>query len=175
MKDIELKLISELMKNSRRTDKELAKAIGASTQAASKTRKKLEKEGYFLEYTTIPNFGKLDYHLFALTFASFKKGLSGREKDDAREQALEQAHTAPLNVVAIERGIGLNHDAVIASFHKDYSSYVKLTQVLKSNPYMDLSKLESFLVNLDDEVRYRPLTLSTLAQHMLTKDDEKKA
>lgn len=175
MKDIELKLISELMKNSRTTDKELAKAIGVSTQAASKTRKELEKEGYFLEYAAIPNFGKLGYHLFALTFASFKKGLSGKQMDDARKQALEQAPTAPLNVVLIERGTGLNHDAVIASFHKDYSSYVKLTQVLKSNPYMDLSKMESFLVNLDDEVRYRPLTLSKLAQHMLTEDDEKKA
>jgi DNA-binding Lrp family transcriptional regulator len=28
MKDVELKLISELMKNSRRNDRELAKAIG---------------------------------------------------------------------------------------------------------------------------------------------------
>ena len=175
MKGVELKLISELMKDSRRTDKELTKAIGASTQAVSKTRKKLEKEGYFLEYTAIPNFGKLGYHLFALTFASFKKGLSGGEMDDTRTQAVERAPIAPLNVVLIERGVGLNHDVVIASFHKGYSSYVKLTQVLKSNPYMDSSKLESFLVNLDDEVRYRPLTLSTLAQHMLTEDDEKKA
>jgi DNA-binding Lrp family transcriptional regulator len=122
MKDIELKLISELMKNSRRTDKELAKAIGASTQAASKTRKKLEKEGYFLEYTAIPNFVKLGYHLFVLTFACFKKDLSGKEMDHARRQALERAITAPLNAVFIERGIGVNHDAVIGSFHKDYSS-----------------------------------------------------
>jgi DNA-binding Lrp family transcriptional regulator len=175
MKGIELKLIYELMKNSRRTDKELAKAIGTFSQAVSKTRKKLENEGYFLEYTAIPNFVKLGYHLFALTFTSFKKDVSVEEMDEARRQALEHVITAPLNAVFIERGIGVNHDAVIGSFHKDYSSYVKLAQVLKSNPYIDSSKLESFLVNLEDEVRYRPFTLSTLAQHMLTENDEKKA
>lgn len=174
MKDIELKLIAEIMKNSRRTDKELAKAIGASTQSASKIRKKLEKEGYFSEYTAIPNFSKLGYHLFALTFTSFKKDLDGKDKDETRKHAVERALTAPLNAVLIERGIGMNHDAVIATFHKDYSSYTNLTQALKSNPYLDSSKHESFLVNLDDGVRYRPLTLLTLAQHMLTEDDEKK-
>jgi DNA-binding Lrp family transcriptional regulator len=31
MKDVELKLISELMKDSRRSDRELAKAIGVSS------------------------------------------------------------------------------------------------------------------------------------------------
>lgn len=175
MKDVELKLVSELMKNSRRTDQELAKAIGVSTQAVSKTRRKLEEDGYFLEYTAIPNFSKAGYHLLALTFTSYKKDLSGKVKDEARRQAAEQAPIALLNAVLIERGFGMNHDAVIASFHKDYSSYTNFTRVLKSNPYLDSSKLESFLVNLDDDVRYRPLTLSTLAQHMLTEDAEKKA
>jgi DNA-binding Lrp family transcriptional regulator len=175
MKDIELKLISELMRNSRRTDKDLAKAIGVSTQAAYKTRKKLEKEGYFLEYTAIPNFSKTGYHLLALTFTSFKKGPSERDRDEARKYAVKQTPTASLNAVLIERGIGMNHDTVIASFHKDYSSYTNFTRVLKSNPYLDSSRLESFLVNLDDDVRYRPFTLSTLAQQMLTDDVGKKA
>jgi DNA-binding Lrp family transcriptional regulator len=174
MKDIELKLISELMRNSRRTDKDLAKAIGVSTQAAYKTRKKLEKEGYFSEYTAIPNFSKAGYHLFALTFTSFKKDLSGKDREEARKYAAKQAPIASLNAVLIERGIGMDHDAVLASFHEDYSSYTNFTRGLKSNPYLDSSKLESFLVNLDDDVRYRPFTLSTLAQHMLTQDAEKK-
>jgi DNA-binding Lrp family transcriptional regulator len=175
MKDIELRLISELMRNSRRTDKELAKAVGITTQGAYKIRKKLEKEGYFLEYTAIPNFSKAGYHLFALTFTSFKKTPSGKDMDAAKEYAVKQAPTASLNAVLIERGIGMNHDAVVASFHKDYSSYASFTRVLKSNPYLDSSNLESFLVNLDDEVRYRPFTLSTLAQQMLAEDAGKKA
>jgi DNA-binding Lrp family transcriptional regulator len=175
MKDIERRLISELMRNSRRADKELAKAVGISTQGAYKIRKKLEKEGYFSEYTVIPNFSKAGYHLFALTFTSFKKDPNGKDKDGAKEYAGVQAPTASLNAVLIERGFGMDRDVVVASFHKDYSSYSSFTRVLKSNPYLDSSKLESFLVNLDDEVRYRPFTLSTLAQQMLTEDAEKKA
>jgi DNA-binding Lrp family transcriptional regulator len=174
MKDIERRLISELMRNSRRADKELAKAVGISTQGAYKIRKKLEKEGYFSEYTVIPNFSKAGYHLFALTFTSFKKDLAGKGRDEVKRYAVGKAPTASLNAVLIERGIGMNHDAVVASFHKDYSSYTNFTRVLKSNPYLDSSRQESFLVNLDDEVRYRPFTLSTLAQHLLKEGAEEK-
>ena len=59
MKEIELKLISELMKNSRRSDRDLAKAIGTSQPTVSRMIGKLEKEGIIKEYTMIPDFGKL--------------------------------------------------------------------------------------------------------------------
>jgi DNA-binding Lrp family transcriptional regulator len=49
MKDIERRLISELMKNSRRSDRELAKALGTSQPTI--TRGKLEREGIIKEYT----------------------------------------------------------------------------------------------------------------------------
>ena len=45
MKDFELKLISELMRNSRIGDRELAKALGASLSRVVRTRRKLEKVG----------------------------------------------------------------------------------------------------------------------------------
>jgi DNA-binding Lrp family transcriptional regulator len=42
MKDVELRLISELMKNSRRSDKELAKVIGVSQPTVTRIRLKLQ-------------------------------------------------------------------------------------------------------------------------------------
>jgi DNA-binding Lrp family transcriptional regulator len=45
MKDSELRLTAELMKNSRRSDRELAKALGVSQPMISRMIKKLEKEG----------------------------------------------------------------------------------------------------------------------------------
>jgi len=45
IKDVELRLISELMKNSRRSDRELAKAISVSQPTVSRMIKKLESEG----------------------------------------------------------------------------------------------------------------------------------
>ena len=56
MKEIEWKLLSELMKDSRRSDRQLARALGVSQPTITRTRTKLEKpeeikatgSGYFL-------------------------------------------------------------------------------------------------------------------------------
>ena len=173
MKDIELRLVSELMKNSCRSDRELAQALQVSQPTVSRTRKKLEKEGYISEYTAIPNFNKIGYHIFALTFFSWKHGLNVEEKEEARKLALEKSPHVADNVVLIERGIGFEHDSFMASFHKDYASYTELLKEARANPYMDTHKLQSFLVDLDDKVHYRYLTFSTLAKHMLEKNQKK--
>jgi DNA-binding Lrp family transcriptional regulator len=44
MKDVELKLISELLKDSHRSDRELAKAVGVSQPTVSRLISKLRKE-----------------------------------------------------------------------------------------------------------------------------------
>lgn len=53
MKDIELRLISELVKNSRRSDRELAKALGISQPTVSRIRVRLEKQG-LIDYSAVP-------------------------------------------------------------------------------------------------------------------------
>jgi DNA-binding Lrp family transcriptional regulator len=173
MKDVDLRLVSELMKNSRRSDRELARALGVSQPTVSRTKARLEKEGYISEYTMIPNFNKLGYHLFALTFFSWKQGVSKNEMEEAIKFAQEKAPSVLSNVVLIERGIGLNYDSFMGSFHKDYSSYTKLISEIKKNPYLNSAKMESFIVNLDDEIHYRTLTFSTLAKHLLETNQEK--
>jgi DNA-binding Lrp family transcriptional regulator len=167
MKDVELRLISELMKNSCRSDRQLAKALGVSQPTVSRTKARLEKEGYVSEYTIIPNFNKIGYHLFALIFFSLKQGVRTSEMEEAIKLAQEKAPSAPSNIVLIERGIGLNYNSFMGSFHKDYSSYTKLMDEIKKNPYLDPARMESFIVNLDDKIHYRTLTFSTLAKHLL--------
>lgn len=51
MKEFELKLISELMKNSRRSDRDLAKAIGSSQPTVTRNRHRLEQQGIIKQYT----------------------------------------------------------------------------------------------------------------------------
>ncbi len=84
MKDTELKLISELMKNSRKSDRELAKVIGVSQPTITRTRARLEKEGYIREYTAIPDFRRLGYEIMAFIFVKPKEGLGAEELQKAR-------------------------------------------------------------------------------------------
>jgi DNA-binding Lrp family transcriptional regulator len=167
MKDVELKLVSELMKNSRRSDRELAQALGVSQPTVSRTIKKLEKQGYFREYTVIPNFRKLGYHLFVLTFFKWKHGLSPKEMENARAWGHKEASSVFPDAIVIERGIGVKYDSFMGSFHKDYASYTKLITEMKTSPYLDKNELLSFIVDLDDETQYRYLTFTTLAKHLL--------
>jgi len=54
----------------------LARAVGVSQPTVSRMIKKLEKEGYIKEYTMVPDFQKLGYHLLALLLIKLKQGLS---------------------------------------------------------------------------------------------------
>ncbi len=73
IKDVELRLISELMKNSRRSDRELAKAIDVSQPTVSRMIKKLESEDIIKEYAMIPDFHKLEFEILAITFFNVEK------------------------------------------------------------------------------------------------------
>jgi DNA-binding Lrp family transcriptional regulator len=176
VKEAELKLVSELMKNSRRSDRELAKVIGVSQPTVSRMIKKLEKEGVIKEYTMMPDFTKLEYELMALTFISFKPTLGREEADKGRTMAQEQVKESPGNIIMLERGIGLNHTGVIISFHKDYSDYTQFIHSFKqastTQAYVD-ENVESFLIDLKDKIRYRPLTLLALANHILRMKEKK--
>lgn len=173
MREIELKLISELMKNSRRSDRDLAKVIGSSQPTVTRTRKRLEKEGYIREYTMIPSFRKLGYRIMALTFA-LSQPLGEEEAEKARKALAESVKDKQFEFIMLERGRGLGFDGVVISFHESYSSYLNVLRWLGQFDFLDLKKIDSFLIDLDDKVRYRPLTLSKLAEHLLSKTTEPK-
>jgi DNA-binding Lrp family transcriptional regulator len=169
MKDVELKLVSELMKNSRRSDRELARAVGVSQPTVSRMIRKLEKTGVIREYSIIPDFVKLGYHIMALTFMKLKKEARTEEIRRMKETILTDFEGGSLlEAVMFERGLGLDCTGVLVSFHEDYSSYIGLKEKTRSYECLDFSGCQSFLISLDDRIHYRPFTFSTLAKHLLT-------
>lgn len=91
MKEAELKLISELMKNSRQSDRELAKAIGVSQPTVTRMRTRLEKEGIIKEYTAIPNFARLGYQIMAVTLAKLEAPATAEVVERTMEIARERS------------------------------------------------------------------------------------
>jgi DNA-binding Lrp family transcriptional regulator len=175
MKETEIKLIAELMQNSRRSDRELAKAVGVSQPTVTRMINKLEKEGYIKEYTIIPDFNKLGYGILALIFVKLKKTLSPEELDKARQTTKEGLTRTARGIVMLERGIGLGYDGVVMAYYPDYASYMQQRNLLKEFPFLEPSEADAFLINLNDKIRHRPLTLSQLAKTMpLPKENKSK-
>jgi DNA-binding Lrp family transcriptional regulator len=166
MKDVELRLISELLKNSRRSDRELAKVLHVSQPTIGRAIKKLEKEGIIREYTILPDFNKLGYHLCALTFADFPTPRDLQAMRRLIEEYGNRLSEIP-QAVMIERGLGEKSNGVVVSLHEDYSDYMKFQGWLKQFSPSSTYQLHSFIVDLDDKIHYRYLTFSTLAKHLL--------
>jgi DNA-binding Lrp family transcriptional regulator len=169
LKDVELKLVAELLKNSRRSDRELAKALKISQPTVTRNRIRLEKEGYLREYTVVPDFVRLGFQLASFILVKLKQDLSAEETEKARKISLkDMAEKAPDEIVLFNRGMGGGYTAVIVSFHKDYSDYTQLVRRIGEYPFVDQSATLNFLVDLNDKIQYRYFTFSTLAKHLLT-------
>jgi DNA-binding Lrp family transcriptional regulator len=166
LKDVELKLIAELMRNSRRSDRDLAKAIGTSQPTVTRIRTRLERDGIIQEYTMIPEFHKLGYEIFALTLASLRPEATREQVEQMRRMGREAAEKVAFESVMIIRGMGTRHQVAIASFHEDYSAYVDFKRMIASYPFVDAANIESFLVTLPDW-QFKSLTFSTLGKHLL--------
>ncbi len=172
MKKLWSKVLAELLKNSKQSDRELAQKLGVSQPTVSRIRGRLEKEGYIKEYTIIPDFSKLGYRIMAITFA-LSRALDKEAAEKARKTIIDSVKNKQFEFVMLERGMGLGFDAVVVSFHKNYASYTKVKEWLSQFEFLDVEKNDSFLIDLDDEMRYRPLTFSTLAKDLLSQAQKK--
>jgi len=166
VKEIEFRLVAELLKDSHRSDRELAKALGVSQPTISRLTERLRKTGVIREYTIIPDFKKLGFHICALTFADF---VTPSDLEAMRRLIAEYGKRLSEipQAVMIERGLGENANGVVVSFHRDYSDYTNFQKWMKQFVSQSKYVLHSFLIDLDDQIHYRYLTFSTLAKHLL--------
>ncbi len=165
LKHTEAAVLSELIANSRRSDRELAKAVGVSQPTVSRMIKRLESDGIVNEYTMIPNFKKLGYTLCAIIFLKLKD-LPPGGIETVREAVKESLSQSRFVILLLERGLGLGRDAVMVCLYKDYTSYAEHKNVIRKFPYIDASEVDSFLIDLCDDVHYRYLTFANLAKDL---------
>src|SRR3972149_8729080 len=95
LKPIDYKLLFELMKDSHRSDRRLAKALGVSQPTVTRRRAMLEKN-YIEGYTIIPKFGQIGFEIAAFTFLKSKlKQKTGQEKEEGLKKMKERRTKHP--------------------------------------------------------------------------------
>ena len=150
-----IKLLFELIKNSKRSDRDLAKILKISQPTVTRLRKVLEKEG-ILQYTIIPDLSYLGFDILALTFSRTKElvhPLWDRGKEWAKEQP---------NVVYVSTGQGIDSDAVLISVHKDYADFVRFYQVFRRDWCKYLEDFKVFLISLSGSMTIKHFTFNYL-------------
>jgi len=160
LKDFELRLIAELVRNCRRSDRELARVLHVSQPTVTRTRGRLEKQG-FVEYGASPNLAKMGYKIMAVVFG---KRDYEKHPEDVFQKAKSFVERHP-NMVFASDGNGLDHDRITISIHKGYSDYSIFMQEMRAE-VKDIMSLESFLIDLTTENVLRPLSLKQLADDL---------
>jgi len=148
-------LLFELMKNSKRSDRELAKNMGISQPTVTRLRRKLEKEA-IEQYTVIPNLAYLGFDIIALTFFSSKE-LVHPLWDKGRKWA--QDHP---NVMFVSTGQGLDSDALVASVHKDYADFARFYQEFRRDWGEQLQDFRVFLMSIKGSITMKKFSFSSL-------------
>ena len=155
MKKIMLRLLLELMKGSRRSDRELAKVLDVSQPTVSRMRSRLVKEGIIQDFTVIPDFVKMGYEIMAIT------GFKSKIKKELREKAMKVTMEKP-NIIFAARAQGMGKNAVVISMHKSYACFSKFITELLVEGGDDLENYDTLLISLGNLV-VKPLSLKYLA------------
>jgi DNA-binding Lrp family transcriptional regulator len=166
MKEVELKLVIELLKNSHRSDRELARAIRVSQPTLSRARERLEKRGTIKEYTIIPDYVQLGFALMSITFTKMRGQLSKQIMDELKKKARNTMSEHPSALILGNTGIGCNADYVAIAFHKDYSEYMEFMSDIRQFPNVNIDETRSFLVDLLDKNQMQSLSFYHLAGYL---------
>lgn len=163
LKPEDYRILFELMKNARISDRQLAKMLGISQPTVSRKRAFLEKE-LFDGYTVFPKWEKLGYEILAITLIKTKPVYSSKENYESVMKRgfgwLRNQHNI-LMAGAIE-GMGFNSFAI--SVHKGYPDYNEFLHTLRLDMGDLIDDLQTLLVDLVAKNRLKPLHLKYLAE-----------
>jgi len=163
LKPIDQKLLFELMKDSHRSDRRLAKALGVSQPTVTRRRALLE-ENFIEGYTIIPKFGQIGYELAAFTFLKSKlKQKTGQEKEKALKKMKEWYLNQP-KVILVADGRGMGWDALCVSLHENFADYADFIRLQDSELADFIIENQTFHADLKPGLVIKPFHLKYLAE-----------
>ena len=164
MKKKMMKLLLELLKDSKRSDRELAKVLGVSQPTVSRMRSKLVKEGVIKSFTVIPDFVKMGYEILAITLVKTKTALGLEDTyEAAHERGIKWLMEQP-NIIMSGGCRGMGVDGFIISVHKSYSDFNEFMFKHKRQLGDQVDNVQTVLVDLGGSELLKPLNLKYLAE-----------
>ena len=160
---LDFKLLFELMKDAKTTDRKIAKTLRVSQPTVTRRRALIEKE-LVDGYTVIPKWSKIGYEILAVTLVKSQLKFASKEKrETAYGTSMEWMAKQP-NVIMGSgcRGIGMT--GIMISLHKNYAELDKFLINHRQQLGDILEDVQTVIVNLSGEEYYRPLHLKYLAE-----------
>ena len=159
MKKRMMNLLLELLKDSKRSDRELAKVLDVSQPTVSRMRSRLVKEGVIKDFTVIPDFVKMGFEIMAITCVKIKE----KTINEMEKKAEEYMKTQPNIIFAGGGAQGLGKNGLMISLHDSYSDFSNFL----TNHMMDWGDIVedyfSILVSLRERI-VKPFSLKYLAK-----------
>lgn len=152
-----VKLLFELIKNSKRSDRDMAKMLGISQPTVTRLRKVLEKEA-IMQYTVVPDVAYLGFDILAFTFARTTVPVM-----EVLDEAKKWAKLQP-NVMFATTGQGMEADCVMVSVHKDYANFARYYDLFKKDWGKYVQELKVFLVSLKGSKTIKQFSFNSLVE-----------
>lgn len=172
LKGIDYRILSELMRNSRTTDRALAKKIGVSQPTVTRRRASLQKRG-MLEYTAIPNFKQLGFEIMAFSFGRWTPEAMGKVVDKKEfSKGIQKFLSNHPNVIfgtTGGEGLGGMNSASI-SVHKNFADYAKWAKEIRDYLGEYVSNFDSFIFSLHSSNVVRQITFKHFADCLDTNE-----
>jgi DNA-binding Lrp family transcriptional regulator len=137
------KILSELMRDCRRSYRAIARRAGVSVGTALNRIRKMEKSGVIKGYAAILDHERLGYQLTVLAEITVSKG---------KLIEMEQAISKVGGTCAVYDVTGLTDAVVIAKFH-GREELSKFTKGLLSMPFIDRTNTHVVLTTVKEDFR----------------------
>lgn len=141
--EIDLRILEELLKDSRKSFREVARSVGISVGTVLARVKNMEKKGVIKGYTVLLDHEKLGYELTAVIELTVSKGrLLEVDKEIAKKP----------NVCAVYDTTGLTDAMIIAKF-KTREELSKFTKSLLSLQHVERTNTHFVLTTIKEDFR----------------------
>jgi DNA-binding Lrp family transcriptional regulator len=156
------RLLFEYLKDSDRSDQQIAKELGVSSPTVSRLKKKLITGGLISHFSAIPDLGKMGYEILAFSIIKFNRDLMAGRMPEIIKKAKTWVKSNP-EILFDSLAEGMGVDAVTVSVHKNYAAYKDFLAQNRITWGKLLSDVHFILVDLNGYIN-KPFSFKYLAE-----------